>query len=97
MNAQSLLKAIDSKTKPEFSNETERCLWLAGVDEWDKAHNIVESLPEPNASWIHAALHREEGDLGNAEYWYSRANKKMPANGVTFQDELRDIIREIVQ
>ncbi|HKJ79865.1 MAG TPA: hypothetical protein VKA10_10030 [Prolixibacteraceae bacterium] len=45
---------------------------------WDKAHEIVQSMNHEFAYWIHAYLHRKEPDLSNASYWYSRAKKQMP-------------------
>src|SRR5689334_23237661 len=53
-----------------------RALWHAGRDEWDKAHGIVqEDESDPVNAWVHAHLHRVEGDLGNAGYWYRQAGK----------------------
>jgi hypothetical protein len=43
--------------------------------DWDGAHKIVQDDPSPEAAWVHAHLHRVEGDLGNAGYWYRRAGK----------------------
>ena len=42
---------------------------------WDEAHRLVQNVATPEAAWVHAYLHRVQGDLGNAAYWYSRANK----------------------
>ena len=42
---------------------------------WDRAHRIVQEINTPEAAWIHAYLHRVEGDLSNAAYWYHRAGK----------------------
>ena len=44
--------------------------------DWDGAHAIVQEDPTKDAAWIHAHLHRVEGDEGNAAYWYSRAGRK---------------------
>lgn len=43
--------------------------------DWDGAHAIVQDDPSPAAAWIHAHLHRVEGDLGNAAYWYRRTGR----------------------
>jgi hypothetical protein len=50
-------------------------LWWAGKDGWDKAHVIVMDADDKDCAWVHAYLHRVEGDLSNARYWYRRANK----------------------
>jgi hypothetical protein len=49
---------------------------LALADEWDAAHNLVQQYEDDaTAAWIHAVLHKVEGDLGNARYWYRRADR----------------------
>jgi hypothetical protein len=52
-------------------------LWWAGKDEWDKAHRIVMDAGGKDCAWVHAHLHRVEGDLDNARYWYGRAGRKI--------------------
>ena len=48
---------------------------------------LCQDIPDPAGAWIHAFLHREEGDLGNASYWYHRAGKEMPSQNVTLDQE----------
>jgi hypothetical protein len=50
-------------------------LWWAGKGEWHQAHKIVQDEAGADAAWVHAYLHRVEGDLGNAGYWYRQAGK----------------------
>jgi hypothetical protein len=50
-------------------------LWWARKDKWDKAHAIVMNDEGKACAWVHAYLHRVEGDLGNARYWYGQAGK----------------------
>jgi hypothetical protein len=52
-------------------------LWWAAKGNWDKAHKIAQDVETTDAAWVHAYLHRVEGDLGNAGYWYRRAGKPM--------------------
>jgi hypothetical protein len=52
-----------------------QALWWAAKGAWDKAHTIVQDEDTADAAWVHAYLHRVEGDLGNAGYWYRRAGK----------------------
>ncbi len=56
-----------------------KSLWYDARGEWDNAHELAQEVNTLDGSWIHAYLHRKEGDLTNAQYWYSRANRKMPA------------------
>ena len=50
-------------------------LWWAAKGDWDAAHKIAQDEPTADAAWVHAYLHRVEGDLGNAGYWYRQAGK----------------------
>ena len=50
-------------------------LWWAGKDDWDTAHKIVMDDEGADSAWVHAYLHRVEGDLPNARYWYAQAGK----------------------
>ena len=50
-------------------------LWWAAKGQWDQAHKIVQDEAGAKAAWVHAYLHRVEGDLGNAGYWYRQADK----------------------
>ena len=50
-------------------------LWWAAKGNWEGAHNIVQVESDASSAWVHAYLHRVEGDLGNAGYWYRRAGK----------------------
>ncbi len=61
---------------------------------WVDAHRLVQSMADQNACLIHGYLHRVEGDLGNARYWYNRANQSMPENSLAEEwDRLNDLIR----
>lgn len=64
---------------------------LARNGRWDEAHRLVQSQSDELACLIHAYLHREEGDLGNAGYWYRRAGIAMPDN--TLAEELERLYR----
>ena len=50
-------------------------LWWAAKGDWDQAHKIVQDDSSRDAAWVHAYLHRVEGDLGNAGYWYRQAGQ----------------------
>jgi hypothetical protein len=68
---------------------------LASAGEWEQAHAIVQrDEADPTAAWIHAVIHRIEGDLGNARYWYRRAGREATVDRDP-QDELREIRQAI--
>lgn len=72
-----------------------QALWHAAKGDWNKAHVLIQDLPDQNASWIHAYLHREEGDTWNADYWYRKAGRKRPDS--TLQEEWEHIARELAE
>ncbi|HUF20922.1 MAG TPA: hypothetical protein VMP00_09215 [Burkholderiales bacterium] len=56
-----------------------RALWHEARGEWQRAHEIVQDETDTPSAWVHAYLHRKEGDLSNAAYWYRRAKRPMPS------------------
>ena len=52
-----------------------RALWWAAQGDWGQAHRIVQDEIGADAAWVHAYLHRVEGDLSNASYWYRQAGR----------------------
>lgn len=71
-----------------------KALWYAEQGQWDRAHGIAQDLGSSEGSWVHACLHREEGDLDNARYWYSRAGKSERWEDV--RTERREIIQALL-
>ena len=55
-----------------------RALWFDGKGDWQKAHEEVDQLNDAGSAHIHAYLHRKEGDIWNADYWYRRAQQTRP-------------------
>ena len=55
-----------------------KSLWYAANDDWKKAHELIQYEPGVKCALIHAYLHRLEGDIGNADYWYSKAGSVRP-------------------
>ena len=68
-------------------------IWYILKGNWDMAHETVQKLNTEIACLIHAYLHRVEGDLGNAGYWYSRASMKPTT--ASLETELSDIIKSV--
>ena len=52
-----------------------QALWHDGRGDWNAAHEVAQDVPDPDGAWVHAYLHRKEGDAGNAAYWYRRASQ----------------------
>jgi hypothetical protein len=69
-----------------MNNKHIRALDLAREGQWDKAHEIIQLYSDQLSCLIHGYLHRVEGDLNNARYWYNRANTSIPEN--TLEEEI---------
>lgn len=65
-------------------------LWHDARGEWEAAHEMAQSVTTSEGAWVHAYLHRKEGDLSNADYWYSRAGHTRPS--VTLEAEWADLV-----
>ena len=59
-----------------------QALWQDAHGHWERAHALCQEAKSREGDWVHAYLHRKEGDEGNAGYWYSRAGRKMPECGL---------------
>jgi hypothetical protein len=57
-------------------------LWWAAKGQWDQAHKIVQDESSAGAAWVHGYLHRVEGDLGNAGYWYRQAGQPVATDSL---------------
>ncbi len=69
-------------------------LWWDAKGEWDKAHGIAQDVAGPDGAWVHAYLHRKEGELGNAAYWYGRAGRNVATGDSRLEWE--GIVREML-
>lgn len=93
MNLDELKKV---KSPEELETDYLKAIWYDLNDDWDTAHKIVQRLNTVSAKWIHAYLHREEGDIPNCKFWYSSADKEYPGN-LTMQDEVEIILNELTK
>ncbi len=67
-----------------------QALWFAANGNWESSHTIAQNLHTEMGSWIHAHLHRVEGDEFNAGYWYQQAGK--PFCSTSFSDEIKEMV-----
>ena len=68
-------ESVSGISPPDGARPALQGLWWAAKGDWDQAHKIVQDESDANAAWVHAYLHRVEGDLGNAGYWYRQAGQ----------------------
>lgn len=67
-----------------------KSLWYDAKGNWDLAHQQVDQLSDRESAWVHAYLHRKEGDAGNADYWYRRAGRPRPE--VSLEEEWTELV-----
>lgn len=75
MTLQEFKDSLHHGAMPAGLSAALQALWQAGKGDWNAAHAITQAQGDPDVDWVHAYLHREEGDLNNAGYWYRRAAK----------------------
>jgi hypothetical protein len=94
MNFASFQSSLSENDPPATLNVHLQSLWCDGKNDWQKAHTIIQEIEDKNAAWIHAYLHRKEGDKGNAGYWYHRAGKSMP--NYSLETEWEEIVKTLI-
>ena len=67
--------SLGDDAPPKNLSKTMQALWRVAMGEWDLAHKLAQDHDDATGAWVHAHLHRVEGDLPNAAYWYRRAGK----------------------
>jgi hypothetical protein len=72
-----------------------KSLWYDGKGDWDAAHAQVDSLIDKDSAWVHAYLHRKEGDLWNADYWYAKAKKVRPS--ISLEAEWENLVEHFLK
>lgn len=74
MTADQFRASIRSASPPDVSPLLQ-ALWHDARGDWEAAHRIAQEIDTADGAWVHAYLHRKEGDIGNARYWYRRAQR----------------------
>jgi hypothetical protein len=70
-----------------------QALWHDAQGDWERAHEVCQQAKSRDGDWVHAYLHRKEGDAGNASYWYARAGRSMPEEAVSLEAEWTQIVQ----
>lgn len=74
--------SLNAGAPPGSASPALIALWHAAKGDWERAHEVAQTDESQNGSWVHAYLHRVEGDLSNAGYWYRRAGRDVPADSL---------------
>lgn len=87
-------QSLTQSTPPASLSSALEALWYDGKGDWESAHNVAQEINTKDGAWIHAYLHRKEGDLGNASYWYHRASQ--PLSKKSLPDEWEEITKAML-
>jgi hypothetical protein len=94
MDITALKESLVADNPPPAASVYLQSLWYDAKRNWNKAHELIQDIPDKDASWIHGYLHRKEGDIWNADYWYTKAGKKRP--NVSLQEEWEQIVKAFI-
>jgi hypothetical protein len=82
MTLDDLKATLSSPTPPAGLAPALLALWHDGRGDWEQAHRVAQDIDTAEGSWVHAYLHRKEGDPGNAAYWYRRAERPVASGAL---------------
>ncbi len=101
MRSQEILITIDEfkeslslSKPPETLSLLLQALWYDAEGDWNASHNLAQEVGSMEGSWVHAYLHRKEGDDSNASYWYQKAGKKFPE--IPLEEEWEEIVSALL-
>ncbi len=86
---------LDMGQPPSDFHEALKALWWERKGDWNKAHDMLQNLEGRDAAWVHAYLHRKEGDVTNAAYWYNKAGKDISSGDII--EEFRFIVSTLLK
>jgi hypothetical protein len=86
--------ALEKLAPPAGLDPLQQALWHEAKGDWRRAHELAQDVDNTEGAWVHAYLHRVEGDLSNAGYWYRRAGR--PVCELPLREEWRQIARALL-
>ena len=95
MTLDELEATLSDDAPPAGLPDAVRALWHDARGDWSEAHRVAQDVEGPDGAWVHAYLHRKEGDLGNAAYWYRRAGRERTT--VPLEEEWAAIAEELLR
>ncbi|EDM37744.1 hypothetical protein PBAL39_15004 [Pedobacter sp. BAL39] len=84
-------KSLQNENPDQGLSVQLKALWYDGKGDWQKAHDEVDHLDDRSSAHVHAYLHRKEGDIWNADYWYSKAQQTRPQ--ISLEQEWEQLVR----
>ncbi len=94
MNFTQFRESLQLAEPPAAMPDLLAALWWDARGDWHRAHTLAQDVESPDGAWVHAYLHRREGDPANARYWYRRAGRQPGREAL---DQERDaIVQELL-
>jgi hypothetical protein len=94
MTIEEFKSSLKNNEPPDGLTPLLKALWYDANGDWKNAHETAQEISTYDGSWVHAYLHRKEGDLSNASYWYLRAGRIMP--DMSLEIEWEKILTELL-
>jgi hypothetical protein len=94
MTLEQLRASIAQSSPPAQLPPLLAALWWEAKGDWKRAHELAQDVSGPDGAWVHAYLHRREGDAGNAEYWYGQAGRARCA--LALEKEWEEIVSALL-
>ena len=93
MTLQEFKASLNADRSPADVGPLLNAMWHDARGDWARAHEIAQGIEDEGGAWVHAYLHRKEGDISNAKYWYRRAGR--PEASGSIGDEWESIVSEL--
>ncbi len=94
MDLETFKNSLEHDAPPEGLGRALKALWHQGKGEWHTAHRLAQAQKDEIGAWVHAHLHRVEGDSANAGHWYRRAGK--PYSSASLTEEWEEIVSALL-
>ena len=94
MTLQQFKESLTNDNPPGKLSPYLQALWFDAKGDWGRAHEVAQEIDDRTGAWIHAYLHRKEGDAGNAAYWYRRAGK--PVSALSLDEEREAMVKDLL-
>ena len=95
MTYDEFIASLSADQPPTNISGVLKALWYDGKEDWESSHNVAQDIHDKTGSWVHAYLHRKEGDISNARYWYSMAGKREFTGSL--KDEWESLVKNFIQ
>jgi hypothetical protein len=94
VDLRSFRESLDKPEPPTGLTLALQALWWDGKGDWEKAHHCAQEREDEAGMWVHAYLHRKEGDQSNADYWYRRCRAASPR--ISLDEEWTTLVKSFL-